>query len=299
MLKAITYFSLCALVVGGFYYFDRKVPTDEVWWENERYRSDLQHQIEITRLRVDRLERGPEPEQIEQASKELEALTARFDKLMKQHESLSAGLSGVESEFIAFREKRLEDLRDRATGKEWPEFVAASGRILKNAMVISVDDTGVMLRHEDGSTRMRFEDLTEKQRFFFGLEEGAAIAAMKEEQLRLQNYEEWVRSETEAANIKELVQRNLNEIIKLPTARKPLPQAKRFRSEAPAPEVASNDNSSLKIKSLSDGAQKVNINPRFRVRGAPRYYNTYNYYNCSPAYSAPSMLSPRNSSTNQ
>jgi len=276
MVKIFACISACALVVGGFYYFGRDTPTDEVWWENERLKTDLHHQIEITRLRVDRREKEPETRNIEDAVAELESSTARFDKLFASYQTLIKETSAVEASFLSFREERSAKLRKLAVGKEWPEFIAASGRKLKNVTVVTVDDAGVMLRHEDGSARMRYEDLTEDQRCLFGLEEESAIAAMREEQQRAREYEEWAGRESEAAKIREIARQDDQKWALSQAKRKPLPKAKRLVSSAPLPELASNEESPLKIKSLSDPARKVNANPRYRVRSYSR--TTYYYY---------------------
>ncbi len=276
MVKVFAYLSLCALVVGGFYYFDRESPPDVTWWENERHVEDLRHQIEITGLRLERREREGDAGKYDDAAANLEALIARFDKRMGEYAALSRELKEMEGAFLSFREKRLGELRGKATGQDWAEFVSASGRVLKNARVILVDDGGVTLRHEDGSARVRYEDLTEEQRLLFGIEEESAIAALKEEYRLANDYEKWVRNEEEEARIRHIVGQEEAAMLKYSSGlRKPLPQAKRFRPVQPVPEVASNENFALKIKSLSDRPQKVNQNPRFRVRGTPRY--TYYY----------------------
>ncbi len=287
MVKVFACLSLCALVVGGFYYFDRPTPPgDEVWWENERHQADLQNQIRIVSLRLERREQEGEAGKLAEATANLELRIGRFDKLMGEYEALSQEVEEMEGAFLAFREKRLRELRDRATGREWAEFVSVSGRVLKNVKVIAVDDGGVTLRHEDGSARMRYDDLTEEQRFLFGLEEGAAIAAMKEEYRRAHDYEQWVRKGKEQAEIAELVQREEAAMMRYSAAsRASFPRAKRFRAVTPPPVTASNGNSPLKMRSLSDPPQKVNQNPRFRVRGAPRY----TYYYGSSGYAGPGV----------
>ncbi|RYD37673.1 MAG: hypothetical protein EOP87_03070 [Verrucomicrobiaceae bacterium] len=292
MVKVLACLSLCALVVGGFYHFDRDAPADTTWWENERYRMDLQQQIQITSLRLERREREGDAGKLGEATANLEGLIARFDKRMAEYEVLSKDLEETENAFLAFREKRLGELRAQATGREWPEFVSASGRVLKNAKVISVDDSGVTLRHQDGSARMRFEDLTEEHRCLFGLEEESAIAAMKEELRMAHHYEQWVRSGEDDAKIMEIVgQQEAARLKRAAGLKKPLPQAKRFRSAKPLPEVASNGNSPLNVRSLADPPRKVNQNPRFRVRGTPRYHYYSNYG--SAGYSQGAASYPR------
>src|SRR6218665_2287958 len=123
MVKVLACLSLCALVVGGFYYFDRDVPSDETWLDNERYRMDLQNQIQVTGMRLERRERDGENGKLGEAMANLESLTARFDKRMGEYESLSKVVAGMEDDFLAFREKQLGELRSRAMGREWPEFI--------------------------------------------------------------------------------------------------------------------------------------------------------------------------------
>jgi uncharacterized protein YqgQ len=278
MVKSITFILLSGLVVGGFYYFDRGDSSNETWLENERYRMDLEAQIEVASMRLERLEREGENGKLGAAIENLENSVAKFDSRMKEFTTLSREVVKLEEQFLAFREKRSEELRSRAVGFKWPEFVSASGRSLKDVEVITVDDSGVMLRHKDGSARLRYGDLTEEQRCFFGLEEESAIAAMKEELRRAQAYEQWLREEEEYAKINSIVKKEDTKMAKYSsTLKKPFPKAKRFVAE-PYPEEVSPIESSLKVTSLSEPPRKVNQNPRFRVRGTPRYI----YYNSVP-----------------
>src|SRR5688500_15587372 len=100
MIKILTCLSVGALVVGGFYYFGRETRSDTVWVENEHYRMDLQHQIELKTMRLDKRDRGPAAEILE---------TALAAKAVRE-EKLAALRTGIEESAFALEE--LEDAFD-------------------------------------------------------------------------------------------------------------------------------------------------------------------------------------------
>lgn len=290
MIKVFASISLCALVVGGFYYFDRTQPADEVWWESERYRTDLKNQIEINAMRLDRRENGAEAKRFQAATARLEALVAVFDKRMVEFEALTQENNQIESQFLEFREKTLGELRIRAQGREWKEFIPASGRVFHDVTVLSVDDSGVLLRHRDGSARFGYEDLTEEQRWHFGLDEESAIAAMKEEQQAAREYEAWLKQQSEEEVVQAMVVRNEKEMNRFSASKRPLPKAKRFYAQREVAAVVPG-NSSLNVRSLSDPPRRIGENPRFRVRRGSRYqYQQIPYPERVPQVSQPVVL---------
>ena len=277
MIKFLTCLSVGALVVGGFYYFGRETRHDTVWVENERYRMDFQHQIKLKTMRLNRRDRGPAPEILEKALAGKSVREARLAVLRKELADTTVALQTLGDDFEAFRERRLADLRERALGSEWQEFVTSSGRVLHDAKVISIDDCGVMLRHRDGSARMSYEDLTEEQCCQFGLEEESALAAIHQEHKRARAYESWVKSEADARELEKLregAERSLNT-----RSYRPRTSPVRRRYAAP-PETASANASPLKIGALGD-SRMINENPRYRMRNSSSY--SYYYYT-APSY---------------
>lgn len=264
-----------SLVAGGCYYFnsDRH---DTAWWENERDRLDLQHRLQLTRFRLEKLPRGSEVADLEKAAAEKVALDQRISGLRDRRLQLATAIMDEEEAFLGFREDRLAQLRERALGKEWGEFVSFSGRVLMDAKVIHIDDLGVMFRHRDGSSRMRYQDLSDEQRCLFGLEEEAAVAAMKQEKRNAAAYEKWISEELDAIELERGRKEDALAISKAGQQNGPTTANEDYRAaqirKIQMAALASNE-SAMRNRSLSAPARKIN-------RGRQTNSSFYSY----PAY---------------
>lgn len=276
MIKIVFCVVLSALVVGAFYHFGQETPEDQRA-SYERERMDIEGRIELANLRLDRGQKGVRQSTINSAKQSLEALSSRIEGLMGRHEALAAEVDALSSDFIAFREQRFKELRHMAIGSEFEELTTAEGQVLKQTKVLSIDDAGVLIRHQHGSTRLGYQDLTEDQRCLFGLDEGSVIAAMKQEQEELRAYELWLANHESAEQEREKVAVLADEMMKKSKRMAAIMARSRRspRSYSPQSETVA-AKSPLNIKSLSDPPQKVGLNPRFRVLGTPRYKYYFN-----------------------
>lgn len=190
---------------------------DTVWWENESIRADLAGQLKLAKYRLSVRDTGFDPASLERAEQEKATLQERISSLQKQQRGLTASIRDVETEQALYQERRLRFVQERSLGKEWPEFISGEGRIFKDVKVAAVDDAGVTLRHRDGSTRIRFNELSEAQRAEFGLNEEKAVAADLAERRNAAAYELWQDAEIAKAERKQRLEgRILAQVVNSP-----------------------------------------------------------------------------------
>jgi hypothetical protein len=92
--------------------------------------------------------------------------------------------------------RALQEQRDRAIGREIDPLVVRDGRSFAKVRVVSVDDGGVSIRHENGAARLRHADLTVAQQMEFGMDSLLAAAAERKERAENAAYEQWLNAET-------------------------------------------------------------------------------------------------------
>ncbi len=176
----------------------RKGGDDAAWWNGEQQRLELAHDLELKEYRYQRADSGSIQE-LEQLQVSNESNRKRLVDLSRKQTTLTAEVDSMESQLLAVGEQWVTKQRQMAIGKKFKEFPVADGRTFKNATVAAVDDAGVTIRHEDGSARLSYADLDDRQRLFFALDENASIAAQEEEKRQASAYEQWIDS-TVAAN---------------------------------------------------------------------------------------------------
>ncbi len=110
-------------------------------------------------------------------------LQSELDALEVDHEKMTAG-------FIKSR-------RSEIIGTRIDELVVADGRIYRNAKIIDIGDAGVDFRHEGGSTRLRYNELSESQRDYFGINPASARIALMTEAMNQKAYDEWISASIE------------------------------------------------------------------------------------------------------
>ncbi|MGL5017483.1 MAG: hypothetical protein ACRDBP_05080 [Luteolibacter sp.] len=158
------------------------------WWQGEQDRIALVHQVELKQYRLAHGDFGAYEE-----VKRLRALVSeqseRLTTLGAQRQVLQEQVATVEREGIIFRETAIRNQRERALGKTFQSIQSTSGRIYQKVSVAAIDDSGVTIRHSDGSARLRFADLDADQQVFFGLEAGLASVAEEKEAIAQVVYE--------------------------------------------------------------------------------------------------------------
>ena len=282
--------SLCCLVfgaliaAGGYLYLSRDTH-DGDWWAGECEREELKGRLEIFQIRLQAMTNGPDESRIQTARETSAVLGERLSKLRTQSETLRVSIAGTLGELTVLEDKRVNETRRLALGREWGRFTPNDGRTYENAKVVAIDDGGVTLRHLHGSAKVRFADLTEEQRAIFGLEKESSIAAEAEERKSISAYHEWVEGEERDAEI-----RKAAAIADVFLAKRAAPQKKTIRKDTGVwmPLAASVENKSpLKIGTLDAPARKLTTSDRIYSRPRNNIY-FYRYSNgggqCSPGY---------------
>lgn len=251
------------------------------WWEGEEERIELVKQIELKKYRYDQF-LGSDFEDLQKVRSASEKLSATKKELESRYALVAAEVNSLNEQWSGFRESMIRAHRQRALGKSFDKLVLASGRTFENASVTAINDSGVTIRHSDGSARLRFEDLNAGQRWLFGLEEDLAIAAHQKESQSAAEYERWVdtRLASNEAKAKEAAE----------TARQDRIAANSARADLLASQTASANVSPLSRPSTSSSYRSNysgyrsnyssyrTYTPVYRV-----YYNTPSYNYCSPA----------------
>jgi hypothetical protein len=186
---------------------------DSAWWQREQERVELVQHLALKEFRLQQSGYGffAEMEQLQVSNK---LSQQQLQNLLRQRSDLNEQVRELESESKALQENFVREQRRRLTGHVFDVLVMKDGRKFQKASVTGIDDTGVAIRHQDGSARFRYSDLDEEQRLLFGLMEEKSIAAEKEELQKALAYEKWVdgrlasnlakeRKESERAKIKE------------------------------------------------------------------------------------------------
>ena len=96
-------------------------------------------------------------------------------------------VSAAETSDDSIIQRRLD-----AVGQKYSTFKTNDGRILENAVILKVTDAGISIRHEAGTTRLRYPDLDISQRKFYGLKADSAENTYRREQVQQAAYEEKV-----------------------------------------------------------------------------------------------------------
>jgi hypothetical protein len=248
---------------------------DAAFWRNEREIIELTQRLKLCEYRL----ASSAPEN----AGELDALNARLSqnetrlsKLQSEKVSLLSEVQWHETRNKEFARNSLEQKRSGAQGMKFETLTARDGRVFKNATITLVDDAGVEFRHEHGAARLRYAELTDERRLFFGLEESAALAAQDRERREALAYEQRIDMELEA--IREIEESAA--VVESPVSppRKPasllsatFPRLETGKLRQPARQVGSG--SSYR---------------RYRYYGYRSYRPVYRYVYTRPYYSAPS-----------
>lgn len=245
------------------------------WWQGEQQRIELSNQLELKKFRFDRS--GA------QDFKELQALrqstseaTASLKSLREQRLVLGEQLQSLQAGWADFRVSTLGQLRQRAMGKTFEKLSLRSGREFVGVSVAAIGDSGVTIRHADGSARLRFADLDATQRVFFGLDQELASVAEAEENKDAAAYEQWVNQRI--ATLDEKKSRDAES-----TRREEL-AAQRTRAQLASQLLASTNNRPLAQPASSVGTYSRRYTSDRSYR--PFYRHVYYYnapdYHCQP-----------------
>ncbi len=158
------------------------------FWINEREKIELLHKIELAEYRISQTPYG-RFEDLERLSGLLSENESTLRSLRGRHASLTFEIARLETEIDTLVQTAAKQQRAHAQGMKFASLESRNGRVFEQVLVTSVDDAGVSIRHQDGSTRLRYGDLTDEQRLFFVMDEASALAAEDTERRNSLAYE--------------------------------------------------------------------------------------------------------------
>ncbi len=168
-----------------------RVPDRSSHWETEREIVELTQRLKLAQYRLGLAGEGTAAE-LPQAREALIQLEKRASALQQDQAALVAAVAEMEQRFISERERFRLQQRENALGQRFEQFILADGREFQQVTITHIDDGGVSIRHEHGTARLGFNDLTPEERAFFGLDEKSSLAAQARESRDAIAYEQWI-----------------------------------------------------------------------------------------------------------
>lgn len=172
------------------------------YWAIERERIELEQQLKLAEYRMGATNAGDAGE-LSRIHRNLDGLQKRVRDLQQSRNILEAEIMDMESRNAEYARAAIHNRRMEVIGGKFDSLTLKDGRILEKVTVVSVDDSGVALRHEHGAARLRYADLTSRQQAFFGLEADSALAAEAREQVAASAYEKQLDAELQVVRGKE------------------------------------------------------------------------------------------------
>jgi len=255
------------------------------WWQGEQQRIELSQQLELKKYRYGQAY-SRDFEQLEKLRRSASVTGPLLKSLRQQRLALGERIASLEGEWAGFRESTIREQRQHAMSRTFEKFSLVTGRTFADVSVASIDDSGVTIRHADGSARLRFADLDAKQRVFFGLEADLALAAEQQETQDAADYERWVQARMVVIDEKKLKDSE--------NARREELESRRLRVESAARLAANSNVRPLARPATNVGSRSWSYSSAYSNYRAYRptyryvyYYNTPSYnsssYNCQPS----------------
>ncbi len=248
------------------------------WWQGEQQRIELTHQLELKKFRFEQAY-SRDFEQLEALRKSAQQTASALKSLRGQRTTLGGEVEMLEGQWAGFRDSMIRGQRQQAMGKTFEKFTSVTGRTFAAVTVAAIDDSGVTIRHADGSARLRYSDLDGGQRVFFGLEADLALAAEEKEAQDSADYERWVQ--TRMVAIDERKQRD-SEI-----ARREDLANQRTRAALAAQVASASATRPLARPATNVGDRSWSYSNSYSNYRSYRPTYRYVYYNTTPSYYCP------------
>jgi mRNA-degrading endonuclease YafQ of YafQ-DinJ toxin-antitoxin module len=245
------------------------------WWQGEQQRIELSQQLQLKKFRYEKAY-SHDFKQLEKLRHSTTEAAASLKSLHRQRAALTEQTQSLEGQWASFREATIRDQRQSAMRKTFANLTSASGRTFVDVSVVSIDDSGVTIRHVDGSARLRFADLTSEQRVFFGLEADLALAAEQQESREAAEYERWVEARMVVIDEKKLKDAE--------SARREDLEIRRQRSQAAAQLAANSSVRPLARPATNVGSRSWSYSSNYSNYRVRRPTYRYVYYNNTPTY---------------
>lgn len=159
------------------------------FWSNERQKTELIHRLKLAeyQLSLPNARSGQELIDLRNLITEMEL---RLHDIQSKRSALISEIATMTERNMKTSKAALVRLREKSQGTNFDTIITNDDKIYHNVKVVKVDDSGVLIRHENGSARLGYADLTNDQRLFFGIEESSALAAVAREREEALNYEQ-------------------------------------------------------------------------------------------------------------
>ena len=244
------------------------------WWQGEQQRIELSQQLELKKYRYEKTY-SRDFEQLEKLRRSTPPTIALLQSLRLQRQTLGEQIESLEGQWVSFRETAIREKRQHAMSKTFEKFSLVSGRTFVAVSVASIDDSGVTIRHADGSARLRFADLDAKQRVFFGLEADLALAAEQQETRDAADYERWVQARMVVIDEMKLKEAEI--------ARRDQLETRRLRVESAARLAANSSVRPLAQPATNVGSRSWSYSGNYSNYRASRSAYRYVYYYNTPS----------------
>jgi hypothetical protein len=162
-----------------------------VWWQLEQQKIAVSHELELANLRYQKAS----PDFQKELNGLMEVITLHQDALVglkKRCQELAAETEAFEQQRGELYKSVLMERRQKVNGMKFDRLSLSSGRVFEEVSVVATQDSGVSIRHADGTARLRFSELDASQQNFFGLDEKMASLAQIQEARDAAEYERWV-----------------------------------------------------------------------------------------------------------
>ncbi len=129
---------------------------------------------------------------------EVVATKAKISALEEEMSKTIADTVTLEKEFLDYRTGYRTQVREDAVGEKFPELKTVSGSVYQGVEIREVTEVGISIRHQDGSKRITYEELTEEWQLRFQFDPKEKAEALAREQAEREMYERSVAGNTGA-----------------------------------------------------------------------------------------------------
>lgn len=196
---------------------------DQVFWELEQSRIELQERLNLAEYRLQQHD-GGKFDEWKALSAARDASMRRIQQLESERAALVEEIASLERDSSEMELAWIQQQRSNSLGKTFERLTTKNGRVLENASVTRIDDGGVSIRHEHGAAKLRFDDLTTEQQNLFGLSESRAQVALNREKVASAAYDQQVEQQLQVARDQQLAKQDTQALEKRRASARVSPQ---------------------------------------------------------------------------
>lgn len=232
---------------------------DSLSWENEKTIIELTNQLKLEKLR---LELSPQPPATSHPTQHhLHPAAIRSDiRLLTSHKaSLESEINQLSHGWDNFRRHILMEKRASLSGTSLAQYNPGNSKTYQNVTITSIDDSGVAIKHSEGTARLRYTDLTPEEQSHFGLDAEFSRQALTAERQQRIAYEKSMQKAMAA-----------KETERLATAQIQKRQEEKLRNQRP---LVSVNTRPPRVSPLASSFGR--LGETRRLSSSSRYYSNY------------------------